>query len=514
MTSGGYSAVVKLSASGAVEYATYTDVIFPSGIAVDSKGQVWVVGSACPAGVLGEPQCDYYLFGRRSAIRKLDAAGANLLASMTFGGGGPGLSLPGYSYRDTALAVAVDATDSAWIVGTEEDTLVPVTPNALQPNGPRLPLGNSGGLGYAIKLSSSGGLLYGTYLGSNQPSEPDLYVSTVAVDSQGRPYFALNAPTNTSPQNQPTPAAFMVLSADGSTVLASTNSLHALVQFVAIDSSGGLYAAGTTQNRGFVTTPGSYIPLYPAPQYWASEGFVAKFDFTTQAPAPQFSVLVNGADLVNGYFSSYYGNGTVAPGEIVTIFGSNLPSNPKVTFDGRPAPILYAGSNQINAVVPFEVTAPGTVIEIAGVRGYVLPVWPDVPGLFTANGGGVVTTNANGLNPLAALNQDGTVNSAANPALAGSIVSVFLTGAGAMSPPIADGTLGPLNPPYPVPTIGSSATVSGNEAPISFIGQAPGLIAGCIQVNLQIPASTASGTAALIVYIGNYYTPTGGIFVK
>ena len=90
------------------------------------------------------------------------------------------------------------------------------------------------------------------------------------------------------------------------------------------------------------------------------------------------------------------------------------------------------------------------------------------------------------------------------------IVSVFMTGAGAMMPPIGDGQLGPLQPPFPAPVLGVSATVNGVGAPVLFAGQAPGLIAGAVQVNIQIPAGTASGDAKLIVYIGNYQTQISG----
>jgi uncharacterized protein (TIGR03437 family) len=48
--------------------------------------------------------------------------------------------------------------------------------------------------------------------------------------------------------------------------------------------------------------------------------------------------------------------------------------------------------------------------------------------------------------------------------------------------------------------------MNGMEAPVLYIGQAPGLIAGAVQVNLQIPATVTSGNAILIVYIGDYRT--------
>src|SRR5581483_3456673 len=66
--------------------------------------------------------------------------------------------------------------------------------------------------------------------------------------------------------------------------------------------------------------------------------------------------------------------GRIAPGEIVTIYGSGLGpasgtsftvdpitgkvsfnvSGTQVYFDGRPAPVLYASANQVNVIVPYE----------------------------------------------------------------------------------------------------------------------------------------------------------------
>jgi len=230
----------------------------------------------------------------------------------------------------------------------------------------------------------------------------------------------------------------------------------------------------------------------------STAGFVAKFDLTTQASPSQFTNMVNSASLVQGY-NPMLREGAVTPGEIVTVFGTDLPENPTVTFDWRSAPILYSSPTQINAVVPFEVSAPSTVVAVEGTGpGYRLPVLPAVPALFTADG--------SGYGQLAALNQDGTVNTSAHPAKARSVVSLWMTGVGAMKPPIADGQLGPLEAPFPIPVLGVSATMNGVEAPVLYIGQAPGLIAGAVQVNLQIPATVTSGNAILIVYIGDYRT--------
>jgi uncharacterized protein (TIGR03437 family) len=86
---------------------------------------------------------------------------------------------------------------------------------------------------------------------------------------------------------------------------------------------------------------------------------------------------------------------------------------------------------------------------------------------------------------LAALNQDGSVNSASNPASAGSIVSIFTTGLGAMTPQLPDGAVAMqiANTPVVEPTI----TVNGQPAEVLYIGNAPGLVQGIVQINLRLP---------------------------
>ena len=496
----GKAFAVKLNVSGEVQYATNLDFVWYLGgvgdIAVDSKGQAWVVGATCPAvaGTVGS-DCDIFVYGTASAIRKLDANGATLLVTKTFGGGGRGRGL---TFRDSALGVAVDATDSAWIVGTAETSEVPTTPGALEPQRPFTggPPGN--GLGYAIKLSASGDLLYGTYVGTNPGDRVDHTIFSVAVDSQGRPYFALNLPRPSFAGFGcgSTAATVMGLSSDGSTVLLSRDLLGP-VQGIALDGNGGLYTAGNGANFAFLATPDAYQPLYPG---GPASGYAAKFDLT-ETSTSQFYCMVNAASLVPGD-NPHAPEGAVTPGEIVAIAGMNLPPDTKVSFDGLPAPILYADANQINAVVPFGVSAPSTVVSVEAAGAFRLPVWPAVPALFTSD--------SSGSGQVAALNQDLSVNLSTNPAKAGSVVAVYMTGVGPMTPPIGDGQLGPLQPPFPMPILGVSATVNGVNAPVFFAGQAPGLIAGAVQVNVQIPAGTRSGDADLIVYIGNYQTQISG----
>ena len=219
-----------------------------------------------------------------------------------------------------------------------------------------------------------------------------------------------------------------------------------------------------------------------------------------------------------------YASGPVAPGEIVSLFGSAIGpaaaaggvfTNPRlvadsleglhVFFDGVPAPVLYASSRQVNTVVPFGVAGHASTqlqIEYLGVFSspIVLPVALTAPGVFSLDGSGKGAG--------AVLNQNGTVNSATNPAHRGDTVSIFATGAGSTTPASVDGLLGAA--PLGMPNAGVSVSIGGLPAQVSFAGAAPGLIAGALQINAQVPQSAPTGTGVpLQVTMGTSVSQTG-----
>jgi uncharacterized protein (TIGR03437 family) len=200
-----------------------------------------------------------------------------------------------------------------------------------------------------------------------------------------------------------------------------------------------------------------------------------------------------------------YGTGAIAPGEIVTLFGNGLgpqqgvsteatPSSPfptqaanaEVTFDGKPGPLIWVQDAQINVTVPWSVAGPSTQVCVSynnvETNCLMWPVAQAAPGVVTVDG-----THA------AALNQDGSVNSAANPAEFGSIVSIFATGLGPISPPQADGALVGL--PLPVNELPVQVDLQCTSLPcgvlglpgpeVVYSGPAPFLIAGASQINFK-----------------------------
>jgi uncharacterized protein (TIGR03437 family) len=215
--------------------------------------------------------------------------------------------------------------------------------------------------------------------------------------------------------------------------------------------------------------------------------------------SPVLSALVNAASQQAG---------SVAPGEMVTLYGSfpglgmtgpRLDASGKlaaslagtrVLFEGVPAPLAYVSSAQINAIVPYEAGGNPSVrvqVEMGGVlsTGMTVALEPSAAAIFTLDG--------SGLGPGACLNQDATPNSAANPAARGSVISIYATGGGQTIPPsvtgsVADGGL--KKPLLPV-----RVTIGGQPATVIYAGTAPGLVSAVLQINALVPENIQAGNA-------------------
>ena len=225
---------------------------------------------------------------------------------------------------------------------------------------------------------------------------------------------------------------------------------------------------------------------------------------TTGDTQPAIGAVVNAA--------SYFPD-AVSPGELVALFGSNLgPANPvgpqldpsglvatsladtRVLFDGVPGPVESSSANQVNAIVPFGLSSQTTKVQVE-YQGrlsdpFSVTVAPSSSGIFAADG----TGGGQGL----ILNQDGTANSADNPASAGSVIVLYATGAGQISPAGQDGAVVTADR-LPQPVLPVSATVGGQAAKVLYAGGAFGMVEGVIQVNLQVPAGAVAGPSVPVV---------------
>lgn len=218
----------------------------------------------------------------------------------------------------------------------------------------------------------------------------------------------------------------------------------------------------------------------------------------------------------------------VSPGEIIVLYGGGIgPSSlapytinnagkldtavggTRVLFDGLAAPLLYSSAGQVSAIVPYELsghTAVSVQVEYQGQASPAIsvPVAASAPAIFTQN--------QSGQGPGSILNQDGSLNTAANPAPAGSVIQVFGTGEGQSNPGGVDGaiTLG-LSSTVEAPTV----TIGGANASVQFAGPAPQAFAGLFQVNAVVPAGLTPGAVPITIKFGKGASQPGvTVFVK
>lgn len=207
--------------------------------------------------------------------------------------------------------------------------------------------------------------------------------------------------------------------------------------------------------------------------------------------------------------------GPVAPGEIVTIYGIGLASSgghtakpsdaglyekslveTEVLFDGVPAPVLFARTDQVTVAVPFAVagksaTRMQTVWRGVNSTPQTIAVAGAAPGIFTVD--------ASGSGQGAISNQDLSANSASNPAPRGSIVTLLATGLGSTVPEEADGHVNV--DPLARPVLPVTAEVGGQQAVVEETAAAPGFVAGVFQVKVRIPESVTPGPAVPVTLL-------------
>jgi uncharacterized protein (TIGR03118 family) len=239
------------------------------------------------------------------------------------------------------------------------------------------------------------------------------------------------------------------------------------------------------------------------------------------APPSQIDAVYNAA---GGQLNS------IAPGEIVILTGQTVGPSPLVaatipsfgtlgttvaatsaTFNNIPAPVLYASGTYTSVIVPYGVAGSpsANVVLKTGTQttaAFTVPVVATVPGIFTTNGGGTGAA--------VVLNQDGTVNSPANAAARGAVIVLFATGEGVTNPPAADGAIATgfflREPVLPV-----SVTIGGSPATLLYAGEAPGSVAGVLEVEVVVPAAAAAGASVpLVLTVGAVASQTTTVSVK
>ena len=211
----------------------------------------------------------------------------------------------------------------------------------------------------------------------------------------------------------------------------------------------------------------SFLPAF------SSNAMLSVFGFDFQVAGS--SREVGAGDIVNGAFPTQLGCVSVL-------------------INGQAAPISYVQQDQINLQTPtlsgtgpvslVVVLNPGKPNEIRSDMATLTSVQPFAPAFFTSGGTSTVAAQF----------------------VSNSVVTLYGTGFGATSPPVAAGQIDT----GVASTVDSvSVTIGGLPATVLYAGLSPGSISGLYQINVQIPAGLPSGPAEVIATIGGIQSQPG-----
>ena len=459
--------LLRLNAAGtAIEYATYvygSGNDSPSAIAVDPSGAAYMLGMTTSTDF---PLTAGQVSGSSKFLLKLKPEGTALVYSIVVPGAGVSGQLVVDANGETTASLSVpiagptvvhyraDATlaftkqSDGYNIGLDAKGNIYSAAAAVRGNHPVKNTTSTCGTSFLNVYSAGGDWLQGTWLPAGAGQVNALWVSSSTV-------FVAGAISGTAP----------------------VEVLTRLSQKVSIARQD--LPLGCVTDAAIYEVPGAYAP---------NQGF--------------YSNVPRG----------------IAPGELVTLFGVGLGpakgtqpqtvplprelAGVQVTFDGTPAPLLYVQDAQINAIAPWGLaTGKDSQVCVAyqAVKTNCIPVAivDSAPAVFTSDGYYAI-----------AANQDGSINSAAQPAAPDSVVTIWATGLGPIRPVLDDGAV--IGDPLPANQFSvkaETADVFGifgvKIVPweVPYYGPAPGMAAGVSQINLRVPVGESTAVVQRDVYL-------------
>jgi uncharacterized protein (TIGR03437 family) len=514
-----------------------------SAVALDSTGNIYVVGYGPPVTITPGA---YRTSAAGAFIMEISSNGTSLLLATQFGGSmvscTGGSACIGASAYTQATVVAIDPSGAIVFAGNTTALDLPVTPGVV---GPVCQCTYNSGSGFVAKLSPGGSQLeWSTYTNATQSSPyHSLAINALALDATGNVLIG-----GAAPGFQTTAGTFQAaLPADAqwsgflaklnpaasqfiwSTYMGGNQSgqgISARVDSIAVNASGQIAITGYSDPTllpsvtgvtyfgdtysAWISSDGSTITsLYVGADQATGQALVLTSSGTLSALGRAGSLWIENSGAGPSLFSTATAalgpvSSLIAPYELFSFYGAGIgPQTPldgqavngafttslggyTVMFNGIPAPLLYSSSAQVNTIVPSELAGQDSarlaiVTPTGTINGPILNLRQAQPYIFT--------NSATGLS--AALNQDGTLNSPQNPATPGSVVTIYATGGAPFL--WSDGQIVPtdhfLNSRVPVSVLAGPNGLTSME--VDYAGDAPGLVAGVMQINFRLPASTS-----------------------
>lgn len=447
------------------------------------------VSTACAGGGMIGIGCNYQF------VAKMDGALSQLYYS-TF--------VTGF-YGAIPNSIMIDAQNHAIVAGTTNSPDYPATSDGVEPkyiaNAPPPPQTCLFGCifpppasGYVTELSADGSsLVYSTFISGTQTDQINFAVLTANGIYLSGQASSPDFPNLTGPVQCVPEVVETMLSLDGLSLSAARM------------VPGNVLAYDSFNDTLLVWTGQDLVSFDPA------------------SALPPVACIVDAADLRQVT--------SVVPGELLSIFTNNIlntsdtaqptDSYPvmldgvSASFNGAASPLLYVSPGQTNLQVPFEIAGDSqATLSLASAQSNVsvtrtvgvtanrpaVFLYPATPPGFQASAN-CARQSASGPFPMA-FNSDGSLNSCANPAPAGSTVTLYVQSAGVTSPAQITGAV----------TASSSQRVNVTIADGGFqqlsgvASAAQGMIAGIWQVSVHA-ANNTRGAVPITISINSVPTP-------
>ena len=497
------------SYSGDGGAATSATLNTPSGIAVDSAGNIYIADTK------------NFVIRKVTPDGKISTYAGNQGLGAGYGGDNGPPNSAGAEF-DTPLGLALDPSGNLYIADAGSAT---------------------SSTGNLIRKITTDGKLLTTVAGLGSTAGRIKNPTSLAVDASGTYLYIANVGAKNIVRLQLATGNLTNFAGNGSSgyspdgpVGISTTLNNAAG--VAIDAAGNVYIADTVNSLVRVVNPSGYMTtiaghvlsggrLIPG---FSGDGGPAT---SAQLSSPKGLALDSKGNvyvcdssnsvirilqptlptIASGGIGNAFSYATqISPGAAAVIYGTGfgtatatsttpLPTNAggvTVTVNGVQAPLYYVSPGQVDFQVPWS-TGTGTASVVVAVNGL-------------ASGAASVqaVTAGPGLHQVIQNYPDYSLNTTSNPVAAGGTVIAYATGSGPVSTQQTNGAL-----PSGTVTVTSTctATIGPSNAVVGFCGLQPNSV-GLVQVNITVPSGLAGGTYPLVVTINGQASNAQNVSVK